>query len=464
MDVFSAEAGLSGGDFGDRRLNKRLSKSMDAISKHPAAGFPQVLESEADLEGWYRFLSNPRVTVEAILEPHLEATVARVTEHTECLAIHDTSTFCFEGDGTRKGLTQVSRDKQGFCGHFAIAASVGDVCEPLGLLGLETYTHRDKGKGTKRSGVLPDKATSERARWIRLIETSEGAIDGKSSLIHVMDREADGFEELSYLTDNAYRFVLRGHFNRVLESKEKLLDVLHQAPVLATRTIEIAPRTITLLPGHKKVHLKQAKRKAHLEFSSAAVLLPAPKHSEKFGTIPVNVVLVKEKNCPKTAVPIEWMLYTTEDISTAEDVVRIVDIYRKRWLIEEYFKALKTGCGIERRQLESKATLLKALAVFIPVAWKILRMRSLARLLPSQNSGLVLTALQIKILRQSSKTPVPSRLTNRSLLLAVAKLGGHLKRNGSPGWMTIARGYEQILWAEVGWRMAMQSTPQGYDQ
>jgi hypothetical protein len=464
MEVFSAESLFSGGDFGDRRLSKRFSKSMDAISRRPAATFPQILENEADLEGWYRFLANPRVTVEAILAPHIESTIARVSERSECLAIHDTSTFSFEGDGTREGLTQLSRDKQGFCGHFAIAASVGEVSEPLGLLGLETYTHRDRGKGTKQSGIRPDKAMSERGRWIRLIEACESAVGEKSSLIHVMDREADGFEELSFLVENSYRFVVRGHFNRVLKSGEKLLDVLYQAPALAERTIDVSPRKITLLPGHKKVRIKQSKRKARLEFSSAEVVLPPPQISGKTATISVNVVLVKEKNCPKTAVPIEWILYTTEDVSTAENIARIVDIYRKRWLIEEYFKALKTGCGIEKRQLESKATLLKALAVFIPVAWKILRMRSLAHLLPSQHSGLALTPIQIKILRHSSKTPVPSRLTNRSLLLAVARLGGHLKHNGPPGWITIARGYEQILWSEVGWRMAMEAASQGYDQ
>lgn len=58
---------------------------------------------------------------------------------------------------------------------------------------------------------------------------------------------------------------------------------------------------------------------------------------------------------------------------------RVVDIYRMRWLIEEYFKALKTGCAIEKRQLESKHALVNALAVLIPIAWRLLRLRALAR-------------------------------------------------------------------------------------
>jgi hypothetical protein len=47
-----------------------------------------------------------------------------------------------------------------------------------------------------------------------------------------------------------------------------------------------------------------------------------------------------------------------------------VDCYRGRWTIEEYFKALKTGCQYERRQLETAHSLLNALAILAPVAWR----------------------------------------------------------------------------------------------
>lgn len=43
-----------------------------------------------------------------------------------------------------------------------------------------------------------------------------------------------------------------------------------------------------------------------------------------------------------------------------------MDAYRARWVIEEFFKALKTGCNFERRQLESFQSLRIALAIFLP--------------------------------------------------------------------------------------------------
>jgi len=36
-------------------------------------------------------------------------------------------------------------------------------------------------------------------------------------------------------------------------------------------------------------------------------------------------------------------------------------------------------------------------------------------------------------------------------LLAIAALGGHLKHNWDPGWMTLSRGYEKLRTLTEGW-------------
>src|SRR3954469_21374678 len=48
---------------------------------------------------------------------------------------------------------------------------------------------------------------------------------------------------------------------------------------------------------------------------------------------------------------IEWMLFTSEPIGTLAEIEAVVAHYPARWIIEEYFKALKTGCAFEKRQL-----------------------------------------------------------------------------------------------------------------
>jgi hypothetical protein len=67
----------------------------------------------------------------------------------------------------------------------------------------------------------------------------------------------------------------------------------------------------------------------------------------------VHVVTVMERDCPEGDEPIAWYLVTNEPITTSEQVASVVDAYRARWVVEEFFKALKTGCQIEKRQMES---------------------------------------------------------------------------------------------------------------
>jgi hypothetical protein len=72
---------------------------------------------------------------------------------------------------------------------------------------------------------------------------------------------------------------------------------------------------------------------------------------------------------------------------------------------------------------------------------------------------------QIKVLQTSSKKQLPANLSVRDAMLAIAKLGGHLKRNGDPGWITLGRGYERLLILEEGWKLAKwRNSPQRYDQ
>jgi IS4 transposase len=81
----------------------------------------------------------------------------------------------------------------------------------------------------------------------------------------------------------------------------------------------------------------------------------------------LNVVRVWEPEPPPGEPAVEWVLLTTEPIATLEDLLRIVDRYRSRWVIEEFFKAIKTGCSYEQRQLGDYESLVNALALFAPM-------------------------------------------------------------------------------------------------
>jgi hypothetical protein len=45
-------------------------------------------------------------------------------------------------------------------------------------------------------------------------------------------------------------------------------------------------------------------------------------------------------------------------------------------------------------------------------------------------------------------------------MLAIARLGGHIRNNGAPGWLVLGRGYYQLLTLEIGYRLALQRRDQ----
>jgi len=125
-------------------------------------------------------------------------------------------------------------------------------------------------------------------------------------------------------------------------------------------------------------------------------------------------------------------------------------------VIEEYFKALKTGCAVEKRQADSWHSMLNILALLVPIAWGLLRLRTVTRWEPTAPAAVVLTPEQLKVLRRASTPKLPRRLSARDAMLAVARLGGHLRSNGEPGWLVLGRGYTELLSLAAGYRLATE--------
>ena len=195
---------------------------------------------------------------------------------------------------------------------------------------------------------------------------------------------------------------------------------------------------------------------ATLGFSAVTLTILRPDHERDPlpPSLTLNVIRVCEVDAPGDVEPIEWTLMTTEPIDTLDQIATAVDAYRARWVIEEFFKALKTGCAFEKRQLESAHALLNALAIFAPIAWHLLVLRQLGRNDSSLPAASVLNDLQLRILRR--KTKLGEAPTIREAMFAVAQLGGHIKNNGDPGWIVLGRGYEELLILEEGARAVLE--------
>ena len=436
-----------------------------SLSVEPAASFPVAANDDAELEATYRFLNNDRVTAEQIMRPHQARTVERCCAAEAVVVAHDTTEFNF-GKSGREDLGQVGRGKSfGFYGHFALAVAAGQVRQPLGVLGFEIHS-RDgtKGKGKGRGHrTLQTDATNESKRWLKMVERAAVALDGCAA-IHVMDREADSYALMANLVAGDHRFVIRmaGDKRSIIDSDDKTVGAkLQGAGTLAERAVPVSARGRSLLPSYRKGHPERAARTAKLDVTSTQVTLIRPDSSNKspHKTLLLNVVHVIEREPPEGETAVEWRLWTTESITTAEEVLAVVDAYRCRWMIEEYFKALKTGCAIESRQLETHDGLVNSLAMYVPVAWRLLMLRTLSseKDLPATK---VLTPVQLRCLagalKKTRRPQLPSTPTVRDAMLGVAGLGGHIKNNGDPGWIVLGRGLDKLLAIEVGFRLAAE--------
>ncbi len=157
------------------------------------------------------------------------------------------------------------------------------------------------------------------------------------------------------------------------------------------------------------------------------------------------------------------MLFTTEPIATVAEIEAVVDHYRARWIIEEYFKALKTGCAFEKRQLCSYEGLLRALAFFVPIAWALFELRTLGREATARPATEVLSDDRLRLLSamlEDRRQKLSENPTVRDAMLGIAALGGHIKNNGDPGWQVLGRGFRRFLEAEQGWLLARKRCDQ----
>lgn len=450
----------------DERLQKRAEKMLEKWKQKPGVGFPEIFDKESELIAAYRFFQNPKIEFSTLLEAHAETTKERCKEYKEVLVIEDTTEFRFGGIERREGLGRINTRDQGFLSHMALAVSADDNRIPLGVVAVENYT-RSEEKKTKDSHNRRAKKDCESHRWSRVAHEVEDNFQGVVDVIHVMDREGDIYDVLADPVNKDRRFVIRAAKNRNIESdnaeNKKLYDALERIPILYQEIVRVSFRGEIGQPEKIKRHPPRGERMAELSMAATAVTMKRTRNSSMLypKTTTVNVIHVFEECPPDDEPAIEWILLTKEPIDTIENIKRIIAIYRTRWLIEEFFKAIKTGCSFEQRQLTTYHSLKNALAMLIPIAWEMLLLRTQSHQSEEILADGYIHPLRMEVIKAVCKRyPPPDNPTLKDIFFAIAGLGGFLKRNGLPGWLTLKRGYEKLIECEKIWILARKKCVQ----
>ena len=183
-------------------------------------------------------------------------------------------------------------------------------------------------------------------------------------------------------------------------------------------------------------------RTARLQVRFARVTIRRPKRRTKypcqigFQELTQGVVETREVDPPKGVQPLQWILWTSLPVMSFEEAWQIIEDYERRWLIEEFHKAIKTGCRLESRQF-MEAHRLEAVASFTCVlAVRLLPLKTVATTTPDLPAARVVPAIWLKMLGALRKRKLN---TVRDFFRNLAGLGGFLmrKRDGNPGWLTL---------------------------
>jgi hypothetical protein len=459
-------AEFGGVALGDARLDDRLRHIVALAAVEPEESFPNQMGSTANREALYRFLSNPKVTMDRVLAGHIRQTHTRMRGHSVIRVVHDTTSFRFVGD--RDGVGIIRGGARGFLAHVALAVAPDETREPLGVLGVRPYNHQDakahqgmtRGERVTASRAKPREAR-ESSRWERLAVEVALALPKGVRALHIMDQEADDFDLLAEMQNAKLAFVVRGCPSRkTVEPGVCVKDFLAEKPAKLFRTVRVAPRSQRKAVASRGAHPARSERDATLQVRWGRIAIPRRQYNTPdVAELSFWAVHVFEPAPPKGEDPVEWMLFTSEPVRSLAEATDVVDHYRARWLVEEYFKALKTGCSFEKRQLTSYDALVRALGIFVPMAWRLLVLRHLGRAPARRPARILFDKQQMLLLHKlldMRRYTLPKSPSLRDAMLGIAALGGHIKNNGDPGWMVLGRGFTRFAEAEAVWNLARE--------
>lgn len=443
--------GIYDGFIPDKRLRTRIEMTMINLIHKGNCVVNKMVNSHTDKIGTYRMLSNERFDYTHLLHASFRKCASSIDVN-HVLAIQDTTEFNYQG--IKDKLGKFDKD----IGPTGINTIAGYFCHPMLVVnpnsnliyGLSSaiFYNRNWNKKDKKERKYQQQPIEEKEsyRWIKAAEESKVTIPAKTKLTIIGDRESDIFEEFYTVPDERTNLLIRSRSDRNLVDKGKLYDLIDSKPVLGTYSLDLSSTD------------KRTKRKANIEikFCEASIAAPATFKREKKAVI-LTVIEARESNetIPNENDSILWRLLTTHKINSVDQAIECINWYKKRWLIEELFRVIKTkGFRIESSQLSSGAKLKKLLSLTLEAAIHVMNLKLslnqediLSETMFSEQEEEFLETLQNKVEGATLKQKNPYR--KKTLAWAawtVARIAGWsgYGSHGPPGYITIKDGYDRF--------------------
>jgi hypothetical protein len=448
-----AEEEFGAARLGDERLRERLLILGRDFYARPQANLPQACQTRAKTKAAYRFLDHPDTSMDALLEPHYEATRKRVAAEPLVFAVQDTTSLSYSTHRETDDLGPIGSSQQGSVGlwlHSTLAFNAEGT--PLGLLDVQCWARdaRQFGKRHRRKDLPIEE--KESVKWLKSFRqvAQVQRRTPATRLVVVGDREADIYElfHAARTEDHGPELLVRAERDRLrTEGQEHLWPWLAQQALAGVQEIQVPRRG------------KQPARLAQMQVRFAQVNLRPPHGKRELGELTLWAVLAQEVEAPRgVKQPLRWMLLTTCPVDSFQAACEKLRWYTLRWGIEVYHRTLKSGCKIEQRQLGTAERIEACLAIDLVVAWRIFHLSKLGREIPDVPCTVFFEEAEWKaLLAYVTHNPTPPERppSLREAMRMVATLGGFLgrKSDGEPGTQTLWLGLQRLDDLTAMWKI-----------
>lgn len=432
---------------GDIRRTRRFVQMMGAAAARPDGCVSRVFETAAQRQAAYDFLEHSAVSAHAVSSAVGEAAARQCARHRRVLVAVDGGSLTLTDRQLSKGFGSIGPRCVGARGIKVMnTLALSPEGEVLGVLAQRYWARgeRVKQRGYRaindRESVHWRHAVDEAA--VRCVQHAPG-----TRLHFIADREADASLLMRHLLRERHEFTIRANGNRLVcfeHGNVMLRPWLARQPVLARMSFRLTATA------------KRTARDVTLQVRAARVPMRLRDTYTKRSFVgELTVVWARERGpLPKGCERVEWLLYTTDVVSNADQACAVVQRYSLRWGIESLHRAWKSGvCNVEEMQLRSLSAAVKWACMLAAVAARIERLKTLSRTTPDEPATVELTEIEIRALillkrRQKKRTEVvPDSIpTIGQAVRWIADLGGYVgnKSSGLPGSVVIGRGLQDL--------------------
>jgi hypothetical protein len=429
-------------DLGDARLNRRLVSMARQVASQPSGRVTRVFGVSAEREAAFRLIENHAVSPTEIARASAAATARRCRGADVVIVPIDTTVLTITDPADAKGFGPVCGKEYEHRGAYVMnALAVSKDGTTRGLLEQIWWTraHEPVARGRALKSDRRPLERRETIHWVHSMRASARVLAEQQAARpwFQMDRGADCYSVLTEIVDHGWLATVRSSYDRRCD--EGYLSTALASPTHQSwTTVEIARA-----PGRPA-------RVAQVRLRARPVVVRATFKHHATRQLAFNLVEVREMSPPRGVEPIRWRLLTTHAIATEVDVLDVVSGYAKRWHIETFHNAWKSGTtNVETSQLRHIDHFRVWATLLATVAARAERLKHRARSEPDVSALEEFSRDEIDaaiLLRKPKGVVLGATPTLGEMVRWVADWGGYTGKSsgGPPGTIVISRGLERI--------------------